>query len=127
MAPTIGPTLWAGGLLSTIPGGGSFLSTCRSDWLTWFLVRRFVEDPPYFQGCAGRLAFKLDYIGIALLTLGIGALPMLLDKGAGRRLVWMLHHHSRCCRRRVPWHLPGDTGKWFQKAPIIDVRMFKSF
>lgn len=48
--------------------------------LTLFLVLRLVEDPPWMKRLAGR-AVKIDYIGVALLTLGVGALQVMLDKG----------------------------------------------
>ncbi len=68
----------------------------------------------------------MDYIGIALLTLGIGALQVLLDKG--QEDDWFGSHFittlvvvaTVCLISLVIW-------EWCQKAPIIDVRMFKSF
>jgi DHA2 family multidrug resistance protein len=69
---------------------------------------------------------KLDYIGIALLTLGIGALQVLLDKGqeddwfGSRFITTLIVVATVCLISLVIW-------EWFQKAPIIDVRMFKSF
>ena len=71
---------------------------------------------------------KLDYIGIALLTLGIGALQILLDKGQedvdwfGSRwfITTLVITAAVCLTSLVIW-------EWFQKAPIIDVKMFKSF
>jgi MFS transporter, DHA2 family, multidrug resistance protein len=92
---------------------------------TWFLVRRFVEDPPYLSRLKAA-GVKLDYIGIALLTLGIGALQVLLDKGqeddwfGSRFITTLVVVATVCLISLVIW-------EWFQKAPIIDVRMFKSF
>src|SRR5437667_3156067 len=124
MAPTIGPTL--GGLI-----------TFHYSWLliffinlpvgviTWFLVRRFVEDPPYLSRLKAA-GVKLDYIGIALLALGVGALQVLLDKGQeddwfGSSFITTLVVVSAVCLiSLVIW-------EWYQKAPIIDVRMFKNF
>ena len=68
----------------------------------------------------------MDYIGIALLALGIGSLQVLLDKG--QEDDWFGSHFittlvivaTVCLISLVIW-------EWFQKAPIIDVRMFKSF
>jgi DHA2 family multidrug resistance protein len=68
----------------------------------------------------------LDYIGIALLTLGIGSLQVLLDKGqeddwfGSRFITTLVITATVCLISLVVW-------EWFQKAPIIDVRMFKSF
>ena len=41
---------------------------------------RFVEDPPYLKRAKGA-AIRVDYMGIALLALGVGALQVVLDKG----------------------------------------------
>jgi DHA2 family multidrug resistance protein len=92
---------------------------------TWFLVRRFVEDPPYLSRLKAA-GVKLDYIGIALLTLGIGALQVLLDKGqeddwfGSRFITTLVVVATVCLISLVIW-------EWFQKSPIIDVRMFKSY
>jgi DHA2 family multidrug resistance protein len=65
-------------------------------------------------------------VGIALLTLGIGALQILLDKGQeddwfGSHFIAILAAVATVCLiSLVIW-------EWFHKAPIIDVRMFKSF
>jgi DHA2 family multidrug resistance protein len=124
IAPTIGPTLggwitfnysWRWIFFINIPVGIS----------TWFLLRRFVEDPPYLARMKGA-GVKLDYVGIALLSLGIGALQILLDKGQeddwfGSHFITTLVIISTVCLiSLVIW-------EWFQKAPIIDVHLFKNF
>src|SRR5258708_12349689 len=92
---------------------------------TWALVRRFVEDPPYLSKIKAA-GVKLDYIGIALLTLGIGSLQVLLDKGqeddwfGSHFITTLIVTATVCLVALVIW-------EWFQKTPIIDVRMFKSF
>jgi DHA2 family multidrug resistance protein len=69
---------------------------------------------------------KLDYIGIALLALGVGALQVLLDKGQeddwfGSHFITMLVVTAAVCLiALVIW-------EWYQKAPIVDVRLFKNF
>jgi DHA2 family multidrug resistance protein len=124
MAPTIGPTL-GGWITFNYSWRWIFFINLPVGLTTWFLVRRFVEDPPYL----GRLksaGVKLDYVGIALLTLGIGALQVLLDKGqeddwfGSRFITTLVVMATVCLISLVIW-------EWFQKAPIIDVRMFKSF
>ncbi len=93
--------------------------------MTWFLVRRVVEDPPYLARIRSA-GVKLDYIGIALLTLGIGALQILLDKGqeddwfGSRFITTLVVVATVCLISLVIW-------EWFYKTPIIDVHMFKSF
>jgi len=124
MAPTIGPTL-GGWITFNYSWRWIFFINLPVGILTWLLVRRFVEDPPYLARLK-RGGVRLDYIGIALLTLGIGALQILLDKG--QEDDWFGSHFittlaivaAVCLTALVIW-------EWFQKAPIIDVRMFKSF
>src|SRR5207245_7665551 len=79
MAPTIGPTL-GGWITFNYSWRWIFFINLPVGVITWFLVRRFVEDPPYLARLKAA-GLKLDYIDIALLALGIGALQVLLDKG----------------------------------------------
>jgi MFS transporter, DHA2 family, multidrug resistance protein len=124
MAPTIGPTL-GGWITFNYSWRWIFFINIPVGLITWFLVRRFVEDPPYLKRLKAA-GVKLDYVGIALLVLGIGALQILLDKGQeddwfGSRFITTLVIVSAVCLiSLVVW-------EWFHKAPIIDVRMFKSF
>jgi DHA2 family multidrug resistance protein len=124
MAPTIGPTL-GGWITFNYSWRWIFFINLPVGIGTWFLVRRFVEDPPYLSKIKAA-GVKLDYIGIALLTLGIGALQILLDKGqeddwfGSRFITTLVIVATVCLVSLVIW-------EWFQRAPIIDVRLFKSF
>jgi DHA2 family multidrug resistance protein len=124
MAPTIGPTL-GGWITFNYSWRWIFFINLPVGLITWFLVRRFVEDPPYVARLKSA-GVKLDYIGIALLTLGVGALQVLLDKGqeddwfGSRFITTLIVVATVCLISLVIW-------EWFQKTPIIDVRMFKSF
>ncbi len=123
-APTIGPTL-GGWITFNYSWRWIFFINLPVGIATWFLVRRFVEDPPYLKRLKSA-GVKLDYVGIALLTLGIGALQVLLDKGqeddwfGSNFITTLIVVATVCLISLVIW-------EWFQKAPIIDVRMFKSF
>jgi len=124
MAPTIGPTL-GGWITFNYSWRWIFFINLPVGLITWFLVRRVVEDPPYVARLKSA-GVKLDYIGIALLTIGVGALQVLLDKGqeddwfGSRFITTLIIMATVCLISLVIW-------EWFQKAPIIDVRMFKSF
>ncbi len=124
MAPTIGPTL-GGWITFNYSWRWIFFINLPVGILTWLLVRRFVEDPPYLSRLKSA-GVKLDYIGIALLTFGIGALQVLLDRGQeddwfGSHVITTLVVVAvACLASLVIW-------EWFQKAPIIDVRMFRNF
>ena len=124
MAPTIGPTL-GGWITFNYSWRWIFFINLPVGVITWFLVRRFVEDPPYLAKLKAA-GVKLDYIGIALLTLGIGALQVMLDRG--QEDDWFGSHFittlvvvaSVCLISLVIW-------EWYHKAPIIDVHMFQNF
>src|SRR5271165_3032570 len=124
MAPTIGPTL-GGWITFNYSWRWIFFINIPVGIGAWLLIRQFVEDPPYLAKLRSA-GVKLDYIGIALLTLGIGALQILLDKGqeddwfGSQFITTLIIIATVCLISLVIW-------EWFQKAPIIDVRMFKSF
>jgi len=123
-APTIGPTL-GGWITFNYSWRWIFFINLPVGLLTLFLVYKFVEDPPYLAKIKAA-GVKLDYIGIALLTLGVGALQVLLDKGQeddwfGSHFITSLIVTSAVCLTAlIIW-------EWYQKAPIIDVRLFKNF
>src|SRR5215475_10790375 len=124
MAPTIGPTL-GGWITFSYSWRWIFFINLPVGIITWLLVRRFVEDPPYLKRLKGA-GVKLDYIGIALLVFGIGALQILLDKGQeddwfGSQFITALAVIAVACLvSLVVW-------EWFHKSPIIDVRLFRNF
>ena len=124
MAPTIGPTL-GGWITFNYSWRWIFYINVPVGIITWLLVRRFVEDPPYLKRLKGA-GVRLDYVGIAFLVVGIGALQILLDKGQeddwfGSSFITTLVIISVVALiSLVVW-------EWFHKAPIIDVRMFKNF
>jgi DHA2 family multidrug resistance protein len=124
MAPTIGPTL-GGWLTDNYSWRWIFYINLPVGLMTLFLVLRIVEDPPYLarNRSAG---IRVDYIGISLLALGIGALQVLLDKGqeddwfGSHFIVTLATVSAVCLISLVFWEL-------HTKTPVIDVRMYKSF
>jgi DHA2 family multidrug resistance protein len=123
-APTIGPTL-GGWITFNYSWRWIFFINLPVGLATLFLVYRFVEDPPYLKRLRDG-GVKLDYIGIALLTLGVGALQVLLDKGQeddwfGSRFITTLVIVSAVSLiALIVW-------EWNHDAPVVDVRLFKSF
>ncbi len=123
-APTIGPTL-GGWITFNYTWRWIFFINLPVGLLTLLLVFRFVEDPPYLARIKAA-GVKLDYIGIGLLAIGVGALQVLLDKGQeddwfGSRFITTLVIMSAVCLiALVIW-------EWYQKAPVVDVRLFKNF
>jgi DHA2 family multidrug resistance protein len=86
---------------------------------------RLVEDPPHLA-CLKHAGVRLDYIGIALLVFGIGALQIMLDKGqeddwfGSHFIVALAVIAAVCLIALVIW-------EWFHHQPIIDMRLFSNF
>jgi DHA2 family multidrug resistance protein len=124
MAPTIGPTL-GGFLTDNYSWRWIFYINLPVGILTTLLVYRLVNDPPYITARRGA-GIRVDYIGIGLLTVAVGALQVLLDKGQeedwfGSHFIFTLAVVSAVC------FVSLAVWEWRQKAPIVDVRMFKNF
>ena len=123
IAPTIGPTL-GGWITDNYSWRWIFFINLPVGILTLLLVYRLVEDPPWAKRTAGA-GIKIDYIGVGLLALGIGALQVMLDKGQeddwfGSRFILTLAILAGVgLISLVIW-------EWFQKAPIVDVHLFQN-
>jgi DHA2 family multidrug resistance protein len=124
VAPTVGPTL-GGWITFNYSWRWIFLINLPVGILTLGLVFRLIEDPPYLSRLK-TAGVKLDYIGVALLILGVGALQVILDRGqeddwfGSRFIVTLAIVSGVCLVSLVIW-------EWFSKHPIIEVRLFKSF
>lgn len=123
-APTIGPTL-GGWITDNYSWRWIFFINLPVGLLALGLVLRLVEEQPRLSEKKGS-GVRFDYIGIALLVLGIGALQILLDKGQEED--WFGSHFitaltiiaAVCLIALVIW-------EWFHKEPIIEVRLFRNF
>ncbi len=123
VAPTIGPTL-GGWITDNYTWRWIFFINLPVGIATLFLVYRLIEDPPWVKRVAGA-GVKIDYIGVSLLTLGVGALQVMLDKGQeddwfGSHFILTLAVTAAVCLVSL------TLWEWFNKAPIIDVRLYKN-
>ncbi len=124
MAPTIGPTL-GGWITDNYSWRWIFFINLPVGILALFLVMRLVEDPPLLAQ-RKNAGVRVDFIGISLLALGVGALQVVLDKGQeddwfGSPFITRLVIVSTVCLiGLVIW-------EWRHKTPIIDVHLFRSF
>jgi MFS transporter, DHA2 family, multidrug resistance protein len=124
MAPTIGPTL-GGWITFNYSWRWIFFINLPVGLAAWLLIRALIEDPPYIRKLKSA-GIKLDYIGIGLLALGVGALQVALDKG--QEDDWLGSHFiTTLLVIAVAGLVSLVIWEWFHKSPIIDVRMFKNF
>ncbi|HVN71447.1 MAG TPA: DHA2 family efflux MFS transporter permease subunit, partial [Desulfomonilia bacterium] len=76
LGPAIGPTL-GGWLTDNYSWPWIFYINVPVGVLNTLLVMRFIEDPPYLVREKGRL----DLAGLFFMTMGLGALQIMLEKG----------------------------------------------
>ena len=124
VAPTIGPTL-GGWITDNYSWRWIFFINGPIGILALFLVYRLIDDPPWAKRVAGAIS-RIDYIGVSLLVLGVGALQVMLDKGQeddwfGSSFITTLAVLAAVgLISLVIW-------EWFNDHPIVDVRLFKNF
>jgi MFS transporter, DHA2 family, multidrug resistance protein len=122
-APTIGPTL-GGWITDNYTWRWIFFINLPVGILALFLVFRLVEDPPWIKRAAGA-GIRIDYIGVALLALGVGALQVMLDKG--QEDDWFGSHFIITLAAVAGVGLISlVVWEWFHKDPIVEVRLFKN-
>ncbi|HVZ75348.1 MAG TPA: DHA2 family efflux MFS transporter permease subunit [Polyangia bacterium] len=79
LAPAIGPTL-GGFITDHYSWRWVFLINVPVGLVSLALTSRVVTDPPWIAQSKGRAA-PIDYVGFALVAIGLGALELVLDKG----------------------------------------------
>jgi len=122
-APTIGPTL-GGWITDNYSWRWIFFINLPVGIVTLILVLRLIEDPPWVKRAAGA-GVKIDYIGVGLLTVGVGALQVMLDKG--QEDDWFGSHFILTLAIIAGAGLVSLViWEWFQKKPIIEVHLFKN-
>jgi MFS transporter, DHA2 family, multidrug resistance protein len=123
-APAIGPTL-GGWITDSYSWRWIFYINVPVGILAVFLVYHLIQDPPYVSQMKKGLG-RFDYIGFSLLTIGVGALQIALDKGqeddwfGSRFITTLLVLAGVSLISMIIW-------EWFHKEPIVDVRLFKIF
>ena len=123
-APAIGPTL-GGWITDNYSWRWIFYINVPVGVVALILVYQLIEDPPYIARLKARLS-GFDFIGFSLLTLGVGALQIVLDKG--QEDDWFGSHFiTTLVVIAVVGLISLVIWEWFHKQPIVDVRLFKNF
>ncbi len=122
LAPAIGPTL-GGWITDNFNWRWIFFINIPVGIISLLLTNMLISDPPYMK--KGQSAgFRVDYIGLGLLALGLGAMQVVLDKG--QRDDWfgsnfIIVMTSIC----VVSLIAVVIWEWRQEHPIIDLHLFK--
>jgi DHA2 family multidrug resistance protein len=80
VAPIIGPVL-GGWITDNYSWRWIFFINVPLGALAVLMSHTFVEDPPYLREARQRLGGRVDYIGFGALTLWLGTLQIILDRG----------------------------------------------
>lgn len=122
LAPSIGPTL-GGWITDNFSWRWIFFINIPVGILAFFLVQRLVEDPPWIKADRSLLK-KMDYLGLSFLTIAMGGMQIMLDKGEEND--WFASGLIRACCAMFVLGMIGLV--WWElraKEPIINLRVFK--
>ena len=124
VAPAIGPTL-GGWITDNYSWRWIFYINVPIAILSMILTHRMVEDPPYLKEERKRVSrIGVDFWGLSLITLGIGSLQVVLDKGQEKDwfgtwwITALLFLAIAALTTFVFW-------EWQHDHPIVDVKLFK--
>ncbi len=123
VAPTIGP--WLGGWITdNFSWRWIFYINVPVGIVSLLLTNFLVSDPPYMKKANVKAGFRIDYIGIGLISLGLGSMQIILDKG--QREDWLSSNFIRVFFALMIFGLiAGILWELREKEPVVDLRMLK--
>jgi DHA2 family multidrug resistance protein len=120
-APILGPVL-GGWLTDSYSWRWVFYINIPVGAVSLLMMQRFVFDPPYL---GGQRSARIDWTGIGLLALGIGALQVFLDKGQEED--WFESHFIATLAVVSAVALVVFLlHEWRAEHPVVDLRVFRS-
>jgi DHA2 family multidrug resistance protein len=122
LAPSIGPTL-GGWITDNYSWRWIFYINSPVGILAFFLVTRLVEDPPWIKPDRSLLR-KMDYLGLSFLTIAMGGLQIMLDKGEEND--WFSSPFICFFGFLFVFGMAGlFYWEWNHKTPLINIKLFK--
>jgi len=122
VAPAIGPTL-GGFITDNYSWRWIFYINVPIGIISLLLTSRLISDPPHLRNDRKRL-IRIDYIGLGLLAIGLGALQVVLDKG--QRDDWFESHLIIVLTTIAVAALVAVIfWEWHHEHPIIELRLFR--
>lgn len=123
VAPAVGPTL-GGWITDNFNWHWIFFINLPVGLLSLFLTHRMVEDPPYLKEEQGRSG-PVDFMGLGLISIGVGCLEFVLDKGQekdwfGDSAITAFAIIAAVMLSVFVWW------EWRHKDPIVDIRLLKN-
>jgi MFS transporter, DHA2 family, multidrug resistance protein len=122
VAPTLGPTL-GGWITDNYSWSWCFFINVPIGIISAFLVSTFLKDPPD----QARRRGQVDWLGITLLTVGIGSLQWVLEEGNSKDWFsdrWILRFavlSGVCLVMMIWWELSSRN-----QHPIVNFRVLKN-
>jgi len=93
--------------------------------ISLLLTSVLISDPPYMKRASIKSGFRIDYIGIGLISLGLGSMQIILDKG--QRDDWLSSDFIRFFFvLMIIGIVAGIFWELRQKEPVIDLHMLRN-
>jgi MFS transporter, DHA2 family, multidrug resistance protein len=123
VAPTIGP--WLGGWITdNFSWRWIFYINIPVGIISLLLTSLLVSDPPYMKRTKLKEGFRIDYIGIGLISLGLGSMQIILDKG--EREDWLSSGFIQVFFvLMLIGIIAGIIWEYYQEHPVVNLRMLK--
>ncbi|HMK90732.1 MAG TPA: DHA2 family efflux MFS transporter permease subunit [Methylocystis sp.] len=120
VAPVLGPTL-GGYITDTYSWRWVFFINLPVGVIAVFFISMLVEDPPWLPR---RGLVDIDYIGLALIALGLGCLQLTLDRGQNED--WLASPLIRVTATLAVLGVVGAVA-WLATArkPVVDISVLK--
>lgn len=119
VAPILGPVL-GGWLTDSYSWRWIFYINIPVGMLSLFMMKRFIFDPSYLK----RASDRIDYWGIGMLAVGIGALQLVLD--LGRERDWFESNMiTTASIVALVMLVVFVFYEWHVEHPVVDLHVFK--